>query len=490
MLHITSDNSRVNLHNQANSANSPSTKTQQLANSILNTLNIPLETSLEQFCTDKFKNIFSKSQDQCLAAQTMAIHLNTLLAEAGEVNPGPSAKFELISNLTNSLLRSLTDTDLLDAQKAAKQINAHFNQDIDSQGNTQLDDILNMLDLSYHKATHISGRMGHAQEMQSDIKYFYDQHPLQDLAGMLAYFHDHVQIMNNVMGVGNSQHWGLNEIATAAALATIAKEAGVDEAGQNALLKVGGAVIPVGTAFNFIPDADGKGNAGLGTLIECMLRRGESKATTSEVGRELTAMAFALSICDTQRNNLAGLARPTDSTVHKHAPHVYRLLVECAEDDPKAFGATYFDNGKLSEAGLALCSKLTATINVFQEFTPTTYSTPIIEAGKPNNPLSKIFDPGSLTPKETVHATLQLLRKNGAFGSTDVPKLIESFSSIFSHPVLDKMKEHPILDDPQKKFTEAYERFTDKLAHQLYKGRIRIAEIIHEMSAMGGADRG
>ncbi|PRC93853.1 hypothetical protein S2091_1462 [Solimicrobium silvestre] len=456
--------------------------------SVLNTLNIPASISMRHFCEAKFSNICNTCRDSGQAAQTMANHLATLLIHAGEVTAGNNAKFEVVGNLTNHLLGNLTRDDLTKAQSAANQIKARFHSDIDSQGSTQLDRTLNMLDLPYHKATHESGRMGHAREMHSDVRHFFGNNPYQDLANTLAYCHDHVQIKDDHgMGVGNSLHWGLNEIATAAALATLASESGVDAAGQEALLKVAGAVIPAGTAFNFMPNVGGDGKPGLGTIIEGMLRGKTLPANLSESGREIIAMAYTLAICDTQRNNLAGLARPTDDVIFKNASAVHRLLSNCAEKEPESFGTTFFDNGKLSEAGLALCSKLTSTVEVFEEFPHHTFSTPNLENGKPNNPLSRTFDPGSMTTEERDNAILQLIRNNGSFGSANVARDIESFSGEFSHPVLDHIKQKTILENPKTAFTDAYIKFADELKFQCEAGKMRMDEVLDQIKAMGGS---
>jgi hypothetical protein len=442
---------------------------------------------LHDFCTEKFPNICNACADPSQAAQTMATHLRALLAQAGEVTVGNAAKFEVVSSLTNNLLGSLTRDDLTKAQDAANQVKAYFHTDVDRQGKTQLDNTLNMLEMPYHKATHESGRKGHAREMESDVRRFFDSHSLQDLASMLAFFHDHVQIKDEGMGVGNERHWGLNEFATAAALSTLAKEAGVDDAGQEALLKVAGATIPAGTAFNFMPGVGGGGKFGLGTTIEGMLRSNALPVGRGEASADLIAMMYTLAICDTQRNNLAGLARPTDEVIFKSAPAVYRLLSNCAEKDPKGFGAIFFDNGKLSEAGLALCSKLTSTIEVFEEFPPMTPSTPMIEAGKPNNPLSKSFDSGSLPPEEREHAIFELISKNGSFGSSDVAGDIESFSGVFSHQALDNMKSSSILKDPKAAFIDGYQKFSGELKTECEFKNVRLDEVLKQMKSMGGS---
>lgn len=304
---------------------------------------------------------------------------------------------------------------------------------------------------------------------------------------MLAIIHDHVQIKDEGMGVGNARHWGLNEIATAAALSTLAKEAGVDETGQEALLKVAGATIPAGTAFNFMPGVGGGGKPGLGTTIEAMLRSDALPVERGEASPDLIAMAYTLAICDTQRNNLAGLARPTDEVIFKNAPDLYRLLSNCAEKDPEGFGATFFANGQLSEAGLALCSKLNSTINVFEEFPPITPSTPMIETGKPNNPLSKGFDTGSLSTEEREHAILELISKNGSFGSSDVAGDIESFSRIFSHQALDNIKSSSILEDPKAAFIDAFQKFSGELKTECGLKNVTLDDVLKQMKSMGGS---
>jgi len=436
---------------------------------------------------DIFQNICNTCPDSSKAAQTMVTNVKTLLAMAGEVPAGNTAKFEVVRSMTDNLLGSLTRDDLSKAQEAANQINTYFNSDVDSQGKTKLDDALNMLELPYHKATHESGRMGHAREMQSDVRHFFKDHPFQDLAGMLAYAHDHVQIKDGLMGVGNLEHWGLNEIATAAALGALAEAAGVDEAGQEALLKVAGATIPAGTAFSFLPNVGGGGKHGLGTTIEGMLRGNVLPAQLDEARKDLIAMAYTLAICDTQRNCLGELARPTDDVIYKEAPAVHRLLSNCAEKDYKVFGANFFDNGKLSEAGLALCSKLTSTIEVFEEFPPITLSTPEFEKGKPNNPLSRDYDPRSLTTEERERATLKLISNNGSFGSTDVVADIESFSSVFSHPALDNMKGCSILEDPKAAFIDGYQKFAGELKNQCELKNVKLDEVLKQMKSMGGS---
>lgn len=457
-----------------------------VSSTVFNTLNIP-DTTLPEYCMEKFQNICNVCRDPSQAAQPLATNIRLLLAQSGEVTEGNAAKFEVVSSLTNNLLGRLTRDDLTRAQDAAIQVNTHFNCDMDSQGKTRLDDILNALELPYHKATHESGRMGHAREMESDVRHFFEGHPLQDLAATLALVHDHVQIKDGGMGVGNARHWGLNEIATAAALATFAKEAGVDDAGQKALLKVAGATIPAGTAFNFMPGVGGGGKPGLGTTIEGMLRSDALPAERGEASADLIAMAYTLAICDTQRNNLAGLARPTDEVIFKNAPDLYRLLSNCAEKDPEGFGAIFFDNGKLSEAGLALCSKLTSTIEVFEEFPAITFSTPMIEDGKPNNPLSKAFDSGNLSSEEKEHAILELIRNNGSFGSSDVAGDIESFSGVFSHPALEKMKNASILNDPKAAFIEGYQKFSAELKTQCELKNVRLDDVLKQMKSMGGS---
>ncbi|WP_433736208.1 hypothetical protein [Pseudomonas putida] len=461
-------------------------QTATVSSTVFNALNIP-DATLPEYCLEKFQNICNACPDPSQAAQTLASNISFLLAQAGEVTVGNAAKFEVVSNLTNNLLSSLNRDDLSKAQDAANQVNTRFNCEMDSQGKTRLDDILNALEMPYHKATHESGRMGHAREMESDVRHFFEDHPRQDLAGMLAFFHDHVQIKDEGMGVGNARHWGLNEIATAAALSTLAKEAGVDEAGQEALLKVAGAIIPAGTAFNFMPGVGGGGKPGLGTTIEAMLRSDALPVERGEASPDLIAMAYTLAICDTQRNNLAGLARPTDEVISKNAPDLYRLLSNCAEQDPEGFGAIFFDNGKLSEAGLALCSKLNSTIDVFEEFPAITPSTPMIEAGKPNNPLSKGFDSSSLSTKEREHAILELISKNGSFGSSDVAGDIESFSGVFSHLALDKMKSAPLLKDPKAAFIEGFQKFSDELKTQCQLNNVSLENVLKQMKSMGGS---
>ncbi|PNB73225.1 hypothetical protein C1X64_16285 [Pseudomonas sp. GW456-E7] len=455
--------------------------------SVYNALNIFDAMLSGDIFADIFHNICNACPDSSKAAQTMVNNVKTLLAMAGEVTAGNRAKFEVVSSLTNNLLGSLTKDDLSKAQEAANQINTYFNSDVDSQGKTKLDDALNMLELPYHKATHESGRMGHAREMQSDVRHFFKDHPFQDLAGMLAYAHDHVQIKDGLMGVGNLEHWGLNEIATAAALGALAEAAGVDEAGQEALLKVAGATIPAGTAFSFLPNVGGRDKYGLGTTIEGMLRGNVLPAQLDEARKDLIAMAYTLAICDTKRNCMGELARPTDDVIYKEAPAVHRLLSSCAEKDYKVFGANFFDNGKLSEAGLALCSKLTSTIEVFEEFPPITLSTPEFEKGKPNNPLSKEYKPGSLSPEQSYQAIFELIRNNGSFGSTNVGADIESFSGWFSHPVLDKMKGRSILEDPKNAFIDGYKKIADKL-EELYKPEDgKLDEVLKQMKSMGGS---
>lgn len=468
---------------EANGVKQPPTA----SSSVLGALNIPDEMSLSDFCAEKIQNICNVCADPSQAAQTMATHLGTLLAMAGEVTAGNAAKFEIVSSLTNNLLVGVTRDDLSTAQDAANQINTNFNSDLDSQRNTKLDNALNKLELPYHKATHESGRMGHAREMQSDVRHIFEGHPLQDLAGVLAYAHDHVQIKDGGMGVGNARHWGLNEIATAAVLSTLAKEAGVDEAGQEALLKVAGATIPAGTAFNFMPGVGGGGKHGLGTTIEGMLRSNVLPTQLGEAGNELIAIGYTLAICDTQRNNLAGLARPTDEVIYKSAPDVYRLLTNCAEKDPKGFGVNFFGDGKLNEAGLALCSKLTSTIEVFEEFPPLTPSTEKIWGENPNNPLSKAYDSGSLSDKQRDHAIFELIRNNGSFGSTDVVGDIESFSAGFSHPALDNMKGRSILEDPKAAFIDGYQKFAGELKNQCELKNVRLSDVLQQMKSMGGS---
>ena len=436
---------------------------------------------------DIFQNICNTCPDSSKAAQTMVTNVKTLLAMAGEVPAGNTAKFEVVRSMTDNLLGSLTRDDLSKAQEAANQINTYFNSDVDSQGKTKLDDALNMLELPYHKATHESGRMGHAREMQSDVRHFFKDHPLQDLAGMLAYAHDHVQIKDGHMGVGNVEHWGLNEVATAAALGALAEAAGVDEAGQEAMLKVAGATIPAGTAFSFLPNVGGDGKPGLGTTIEGMLRSNVLPIERGEASADLIAMGYTLAICDTQRNNLAGLARPTDEVIRKNAPAVYDLLLDCAKANPEGFGKTFFGDGKLNEAGLALCSKLTSTIEVFEEFPPMTPSTPVIEAGKPNNPLSKGYDSGSLTDEQRDHAIFELIRNNGSFGSTDVVGGIESFSAGFSHPALDNMKGCSILEDPKAAFVDGYQKFAGELKNQCELKKVILSDVLQQIKSMGGS---
>ncbi|MBV7571001.1 hypothetical protein KW838_28900 [Pseudomonas sp. PDM27] len=416
----------------------------------------------------------------------MVTNVKTLLAMAGEVPAGNTAKFEVVRSLTDNLLGSLTRDDLSKAQEAANQINTYFNSDVDSQGKTKLDNALNMLELPYHKATHESGRMGHAREMQSDVRHFFKDHPLQDLAGVLAYAHDHVQIKDGLMGVGNLEHWGLNEIATAAALGALAEAAGVDEAGQEALLKVAGATIPAGTAFSFLPNVGGRDKYGLGTTIEGMLRGNGLPAQRGEASADLIAMGYTLAICDTQRNNLAGLARPTDEVIRKNAPAVYDLLLECAKANPEGFGKTFFGDGKLNEAGLALCSKLTSTIEVFEEFPPFTPSTPKIWEDKPNNPLSKAYS-GSLSDEERDHAIFELISNNGSFGSTNVVADIQSFSGWFSHPALDNMKGRSILEDPKNAFIDGYKKIAAELEKQCKQENGKLDVVREQMKSMGGS---
>ncbi|WP_440030403.1 hypothetical protein [Chromobacterium amazonense] len=462
----------------------------EVSSSVLTTVNIPLSMTRPEFCERNFSNICGTCRNSGDAAQVMSRHLDYLLGQVGTVGSGYNAKFEVLDNLTHNLLPKISSDDLDNAQDAARQIQTHFHSETDSQGRTRLDRTLNTLDLPYHKATHDSGRMGHAREMQNDVGHFFNDHPYHDLAEMLAYCHDHVQIQDDRgMGVGNSQHFGLNEIATAAAMATLAAEAGVNEAGQAALLKVAGVVIPAGTAFNFMPGVGGSGKPGLGTTIEGMLRSSTLPVNLSSSAQDAVAMAYTLAVCDTQRNNLAGLIRPTDESIRENAPDVYRMLLGCSEKDPNSFGTTFFENGQLSKAGLALCSKLSTTVEVFEEFPPNTFSTPDFKEGKPNNPLSKTFDSSSLTAEERSSAILLLIEKNGAFGSADVMKDIESFSKTFSHPVFKGMKESSLFPkgDPKSVFADAYVKFSKELKEQCGAGTVKLDAVLTQMKAMSGS---
>ncbi|AZF20910.1 hypothetical protein [Pseudomonas sp. R3-52-08] len=448
--------------------------------SIRNVLGIP-SRQLDEFCSEHFGNILTLCASDRQASAIMAGHLENLLEQVREVTPDQCDKHKIVSSLTNNLLASLTHTDLEQAQRAIEKIQSHFDQ-------SALDGALNALRLSYHKATHSSGRMAHAQEMQSDVLHFFQGHSFERLAGFLAYFHDHVQILQeDGTGIGNQLHWGLNEIATAAALGTLAGEARVDVTGQESLCRVAAAVIPSGTAFDFMPNIGRDGKPGLGTVIEGLLRSGALSIPDNAACEDMVAMAYTLAICDTQRNNLSGLARPTNKIVYTVAPAVYRLLMECAQEDPLKFGTLFFDNGRLSEAGLALCSKLTTTVEVFEEFAPYTDATAKNEKGGPNNPLSVIYTEGTLTAHEKQRAVLELLGGNGFFGSANVAEDIEGFSKTFHHSVLEKIRGRSIMPDPRGSYIYGYAKLSEKLGAECHAGRVNLDAVLGEIKAMGGS---
>ena len=131
MLAVTSNaqvNPRAAASSEANGVKQPPTA----SSSVLGALNIPDGMSLSDFCAEKIQNICNVCADPSQAAQTMATHLGTLLAMAGEVTAGNAAKFEIVSSLTNNLLVGVTRDDLSTAQDAANQINTNFNSDLDS----------------------------------------------------------------------------------------------------------------------------------------------------------------------------------------------------------------------------------------------------------------------------------------------------------------------------------------------------------------------
>jgi hypothetical protein len=452
----------------------------------LQVLGLPDEHSLREFCETRFSNICDLATDRSQFSQVMANNLITLLQIPEEAGAGD--KSSVVRELTNSLLGSVTREDLRLAQEAVVAITTMFGNGSGPHALTPLDRSQNNIGLSYHIAATSDGLMAHALEMKSDVGFFYADDANQQLAEGLAYFHDQAQILDpQGMGIGNSQHWGLNEIVTAAAFAAVAAEAGASQEQQTALLKVAGAVIPSGTAFTFSEHAAGIGKPGLGTTIERMLRCGDLPAHQGQAAPALIAMAYTLAICDTQRNNLAGLARPTDELIQKKAPQTYVLLKNCAANDPEGFGATFFqDNGKLSEVGLALCSKLTSTVDVFKEFPACSPATPKFEGGELNNPLSAQFNANSLTPEQRDRAIYQIIKNNGTFGSSDVAADIESFRKTFSHRVLDKIQSAPLLKDPKVTFGEAYKTIAARLQTEQIEGT-ELDSLIAEMSAMGGS---
>lgn len=458
---------------------------------VLRTLNIPENQSIGEFCAERFPNICNACGDPDRAARLMGHHLASLLAETGDKpHPdGAQGKFEIVTRLTIALCATLTDDVLATAQRASSQLLQHFGRDTDSLGTTELDRILNVLGLPYHRATHPDGRMGHAQEMRSDVGHFFNRLTYEGLASTLAYCHDHVQIMDKRgMGIGNGTHWGLNEIATAAGLATLADAAGVDVEGQRALRSVAGAVIPAGTAFGLIPNAGADGRTpGLGTTIEGMLRSGALAHGLSESAREVVAMAYVMAICDTRRHNLAGLARPTQAIIQAKAPDVFELLKRCANNDV-TFRTTFFENGRLNERGLALCSKLSSTVRVFEEFEPCTFSARSFEGGKANNPLSLSMLPGMLTEDERRRSTLQIIADNGSFGAADVLRDVECISKSFSHPALDNIRRSPpLFEDSRQTFSDAFKLFSKVLESELAASTLNLDQVLDQMRAMGGS---
>lgn len=458
---------------------------------VLRTLNIPENQPMGEFCAERFPHICNACGDPDRAARLMGNHLTILLAGVGDAShpDGARGNFEIVTRLTIALCAALTDDVLATAQRASSQLLQHFGRDTDGLGTTKLDRILNELGLPYHRATFPDGRMGHAQEMRSDVGHFFNRLTYEGLASTLAYCHDHVQIMDQRgMGTGNGAHWGLNEIATAAGLATLAGAAGVDVEGQRALRSVAGAVIPAGTAFSFIPNAGADGRTpGLGTTIEAMLRSGALSHGLSESAREVVAMAYVMAVCDTQRHNLAGLARPTQDIIQAEAPDVFDLLKRCANSDV-TFKTTFFENGRLNERGLALCSKLSSTVRVFEEFEPCTSSARDFEVGKANNPLSRAMLPGMLTEDERRRSTLQLIVENGSFGAADVLHDVEFISKSFAHPALDNIRRsRPLFEDSRQTFSDAFRLFGEVLGSELGASPLDLDQVLDQMKAMGGS---
>lgn len=455
--------------------------------SALAALNLPEQNDLAAFCASCCSNIL----EFCPAsgAKVMSEHLQALLSRADDVEGAGNKNVRLVTSLTHNLLADISQDHLDKAQDAARKINNLFNSDVNNEGLTKLDVAFNKLELPYHNATHPNGRMGHAKEMASDMAHFFDGHEFQELASLLGYFHDHVQLLDSKgMGIGNTDHWGLNEIATAAALATLADAAQVDAAGQEALLMVSGAAIPAGTAYSYFANALGDGKGILGTLIEVILLRSEWPEGLGSGAEDVIAMGFTLATCDTGRSTLKGLVRTTDDNIRHDAPTVYEVLEQCAKSDVGGFGKVFFESGKLTEAGLALCGKLTSTITVFEEFDSTTTSTAPREDKRPNNPLSKHFNPDRLTPSEARAEIFKIISNNGSFGSDNIATKINSFSDSFSHAVLKKVADDSLLPDPRSTFSTAYKTFAAQLDQYCENDATKLQTVLNEMKAMGGSE--
>ncbi|MNJ15541.1 hypothetical protein D3C77_97900 [compost metagenome] len=447
-------------------------------------------SSLDKFVAQKCWNVIGQHLDFPVTADGIVNNILALVKYIDQPLPPAGRDVAAIRLMTTNIVSTTTPQDLQLANEFALEVE-RLNQAPGISHQAPLDCMLNNNGDAYHNATVDDGRrMGHAREMQSDMAHIHPQGEHLPLLKLLAYAHDHIQIKDHAMpsmGVGNSLYPGLNELLTAALLAELAPAATPEQ--KAAVLKIAAAVIPSGTKFGFMPDVSGR--PVLGTPVEAMAIDGSLKSlvdTAASPGAAalLLAFSFALSTCDTGRNNLKGVARCTQEHINATAPALMKVLNACAGDDK--FKQQFFtQSGQLSERGLALASKLSTTVRVFEEFDQ---HSPAVNANglTPRNPLSRNFVSGSCTDER--QAILNGIATNGEFGvqnlHTSIPDDLADL-----HPIIKNIRDlalFPPQVDPKAIFKHAFELVAQALGKQPgCESAEGLRAVLEQFKQVGGA---
>lgn len=447
---------------------------------------------LIQTLQDKFPNAFA-----CQAFPVRPEQLAyRLLGTAHFVDDGfVGDRADAVKHMFVHIATSITTGEMEVAAGAFKKLLDQNNQAGD-QGVRPLDTMLNSLGLPYHGATKDDGKqMGHACEMASDVSALCKE-PYKSLGEGIAYLHDHGQIIEGRpgVGVGNLRYPAANEVGTAALMAELGHGLTDDE--RNCMHKVALAVNAAGTYFSLMKLEDG--GFFLGTVVEQMAKKGTlanllDNAKDPEAAKALLALTCFISVADTGRHVLKGVARPSHEEIEQRAPRFLQLLSECAQapETPASFKERFFETADegtwvLNARGCALAQKMAKAVDVFGEFPVNSMS---VNGGK-GNPLS--IECARDWNEEDGAAVLSGLGGNGAFGAKSVWELIPD-TLIASIPDLASLHDASLFvrgEDSQALYSLAFKAMAGFIGrHVDYKQPQALRNLMQEIQRVGGASR-